>query len=390
MSDPDPQFDPFLAASFDQDAATPKHEQLRNYLVAQVESGRLAAGDALPSEHRLAELLGIARSTVRQALATLERGGIVRRIHGKGTFIHEEARQRLKKGQDLFALILPETSSGFYPALQVSFEGAAAAGHNQIIICNTNNEIDKQGNTILQLMDLHVAGVAIVPTTTPETPAFHLRQLHEKGIPVVCCSRPVSGIQAPLLAIPFEEIGQRAGTLLREYHHRRVVMLSPVQTASGLAYEVGFRKGLGNSAEIEICYGTSTNPDAFAQEEWVIGELNRWFRQPSAPTAIFVTFDSMAELIYLQLHRMGIRVPEDVSLIGMGGTRRQGALANRLTSITLDEVRMGVEAIQLLEKMRAGQLPLDANERRVLPVGISDGKTVGPAPPLTGKPSPFS
>lgn len=379
MSESDPQPATFQGTSFHEDAATPKHEQLRNYLIAQVESGTLAAGDALPSEHRLAEILGIARSTVRQALANLERGGIVRRIHGKGTFIHEEARQRLKKGQDLFALILPETSSGFYPALQVSFENAAAASHNQIIICNTNNEIDKQGNSILQLMDLHVAGVAIVPTTAPETPPFHIRQLHEKGIPVVCCSRPVSGIQAPLLAIPFEEVGLQAGTLLREHRHRRVVMLSTVQTTSGQAYYEGFRKGLGQNAQIETCYGTTTNPDAFAQEDRIVQDLTRLFQQPEPPSAIFATFDSMAELIYLQLHRMGIRIPEDVSLIGVGGTRRQGALTNRLTSITVDEVRMGAEAIRLLEKMRTGKLPLDSNERHIMPVGISDGKTVGPA-----------
>jgi len=381
MPDPDSRSESFQAASLHQDAATPKHEQLRNYLIAQVESGKLNGGEALPSEHRLAEILGIARSTVRQALSTLEQSGIVRRIHGKGTFIHEEARQRLKKGQDLFALILPETSGGFYPSLQVSFEAAAGASHNQVIVCNTNNEIDKQGNSILQLMDLHVAGVAIVPTTSPETPLFHIRQLHERGIPVVCCSRPVHGAQVPLLAIPFEEIGQRAGTLIREHGHQRVVMMSPFQTTSGLAYNSGFRKGLGNGIQLETFFGTSTSPDAFSQEDRIAAELARLFQQQSPPTAIFTTFDSLAELIYLHLQRTGLKIPEDVSLIGVGGTRRLGALTNRLTSITIDEVRMGAEAIELLEKMRTGKLPLSTNELRVMPVGVSEGRTLAPASP---------
>ena len=55
-----------------------KHERLRDYFVAQISQGRLAPGSLLPSELRLAESLQIARSTVRQALATLEREGRVR------------------------------------------------------------------------------------------------------------------------------------------------------------------------------------------------------------------------------------------------------------------------------------------------------------------------
>lgn len=383
MTESDSRSESFGSASLDEGAAQPKHEQLRDYLVAQVESGQLAAGAALPSENRLAEMLGIARSTVRQALASLERGGIVRRIHGKGTFIHEEARQRLRKGQDLFALILPETSAGFYPSLQVSFENAAAARHNQVIICNSNNEIDKQGNSILQLMDLHVAGVAIVPTTSPETPAYHIRQLHERGIPVVCCSRPVIGAQVPLLAIPFEEMGQRAGTAIRELGHHRVLIVSGFFTVASQAYLAGLRKALGPHVHLETYFGNSSDPDAAIQEEQIAAVLTRLFQQDQPPTAIFVTFDSLAEMVYLLLGRMGLQIPEDVSLLGVGGTRRHGALTQQLTSITIDEVRMGREAIELLEQMRMGKLPLDNNEIRAMTIGISDGQTLaGPPDPV--------
>ncbi|WP_437224500.1 substrate-binding domain-containing protein [Planctomicrobium sp. SH661] len=370
----------FHAASLNEDAAQPKHQQLRDYLVAQVESGELNPGDSLPSEHRLAELLGIARSTVRQALAGLERGGLVRRVHGKGTFIHEEARQRLKKGQDLLALIVPETSVGFYPGLQVGFEAAAAAHHNQVIVCHSNNEIDKQGNSILQLMDLQVAGVAIVPTTSPETPAYHLRQLHERGIPVVCCSRPVTGVQTPLIALPFEEIGLQAGTRLREEGHRSAAIFSGSNTPYGSSYVDGFRKGLGARAHLHTYFGTTNHPNIALQEDAINAELERLLAGEHPPTAIFATFDSMAELIYLTLTRMGLRIPEDISLIGFGGARRHGALINRLTSITIDELRMATDAIELLEQMRSGKLPLDSSLVQVVPVGISDGQTVGPPP----------
>ena len=50
-------------------------------------------------------------------------------------------------------------------------------------------------------------------------------------------------------------------------------------------------------------------------------------------TAIFASFDSMAELLYLLLQQMSLRLPEDVSLVGFGGTVRRRAIASRLTSV---------------------------------------------------------
>lgn len=361
----------------------PKYEQLRDFVVQQIESGELPAGEALPPEARISESLGIARSTVRQAFSTLEREGLIRRIHGKGTFIHEHARQRLQKGQDLFALIIPETAAGFYPSLQMSFEEAAAGFHNQVIICNSNNEIDKQGNSILQLMDLNVAGVAIVPTTNPPTPPFHVRQLRERGIPVVCCSRPIEGVQAPLLAIPFEEVGSEAGKLIREAGHQSVAFLTGSESLAGNAYEIGFRQALGPRVHVESYFGSTHNPDVTIQEAELSAELERLFALDNPPTAIFATFDSLAELAFVLLSRLGLRVPEDVSLVGFGGSRRQGALISRLTSITVDEMQMGRDAIGLLEQMRTGVLPLACHEVRKMPLGVSAGRTLAPPKPKT-------
>ncbi|HVJ67768.1 MAG TPA: GntR family transcriptional regulator [Caulifigura sp.] len=368
---------------FEASLATPgaaKHERLRDYFVAQIAEGRLLPGALLPSEQRIAETLQIARSTVRQAMSTLEREGFVRRIHGKGTFVHEHAAapHSTEKGHDLFALIVPETRVGFYPALQRSFEDAAADLHNQVIVCNSDNDIDKQGNSILQFIDHRVAGVAIVPTTVPPTPAFHLRQLQRNGIPVVCCSRRVDGVQAPLLAIPFEEVGRRAGEAMRDAGHRRVAMISGDRTPAAEAYERGFRDAFRDSpdASIRIFYGSVHSPELSAHEAELSGHLDSLFAGGQPPTAIFVSFDSLAELIFVLLAKRGIRVPEDVSLLGFGGVRRQGALSRQLTSITIDEEKLGQEAVALLDQMRRGELPIENNETRWIRVGMSDGVTL--------------
>lgn len=356
--------------------AQPKYERLRDYVVSQIESGQFKAGSALPSENSIAEQLQVARSTVRQALAELEKDGLVRRVHGKGTFVHEDARSRLTKGPDLFALIVPETETGFYPSLQRSFEAAAAELHNQVIVRNTGNDIDRQGNAILQLIDLQVAGVAIVPTTNPKTPVFHIRQLQKHGIPVVCCSRPIEGGTAPLLGIPFEEVGHQAGEALRRHRHRHVAFLGGYRTDSVKLIERGFSKALGESAEISYFHLNDSAPSAMFHERAVANEIERLFTLSNPPTAIFTTFDSFAEMIYLLLSRRGLRIPQDVSIVGFGGVRRTGPLTSLLTSVTLDEVTLGREAISILHGMRHGQLPFEFNEHHDLKIGLSDGQSL--------------
>ncbi|WP_437206894.1 GntR family transcriptional regulator [Planctomicrobium sp. SH664] len=363
----------------------PKYERLRDLVAAQIRSGELQAGELLPSELQFAGTLQMARSTVRQALSSLERDGLVRRVHGKGTYVHEQARQRLKVGQDLLALIVPETDSGFYPALQKSFENAAADVHNQVVVCNSGNEIDRQGNCILQLIDLQVAGVAIVPTTRPQTPAFQIRQLQQHGIPVVCCSRKVEGVQAPLLAIPFDVVGRTAGRAIGSRGHRRVALVTGDLTESVTLMEQAFRQALGDQVDLQVCYGAVASTVVSRHEQELEQMLDRLFALPAPPTAIFCTFDSYAEMLYVLLGRRGIRIPEDVSLVGFGGARRIGAIQSRLVSVTLDEELLGREAIDLLNRMRSGELPIDLAVTRDLPIGLSEGtslKTSG----ITGRP----
>ena len=103
------------------------------------------------------------------------------------------------------------------------------------------------------------------------------------------------------------------------------------------------------------------------------------FAADEPPNAIFASFDSLAEVIYLLLPRLGLRSPEDVSLVGFGGARREGALARRLTSVVVDEIGTGRRAVELLHQMRCGDRPIDDNEEIVLELTLSRGETLAPA-----------
>ena len=68
-------------------ARTP--EEVRRALAEQIGSGRLRPGQRLGAERALAAEFGVSRATLRQALAVLEEGGVVRRVPGRGggTFV---------------------------------------------------------------------------------------------------------------------------------------------------------------------------------------------------------------------------------------------------------------------------------------------------------------
>jgi GntR family transcriptional regulator, arabinose operon transcriptional repressor len=370
----------------DQDQAgesLPKHERLRLQLLAQLQSGRLRPGDALPTENELAVGAKMSRNTVRQALAELERAGLIRRIRGRGTFFHEQALQRVKFGLDIFALVIPDTRGGYYPSLQRGFHAAAAALNNQVIVCDTDNDPLRQADALLQLLDKKVAGVALVPTTNPATPAHQLRPLHERGIPVVFCHRRVEGLQAPLVTFSALEVGRLAGRAMIERGHRRAAFFSPQRAGLSMHYEQGLRQALreggGDLPQEFVCYD-HTGKATLEHELFLQRHLVELLSHPQRPSALFCSFDSEAELAYLLLQRLGVRVPEEISLVGFGGTWREGALARRLTSVAVDEEELGRKAVGLLAEMRRRERPFKDMTELLLPLGLSQGETLGPAP----------
>jgi GntR family transcriptional regulator len=85
----------------------PIYTQLANALRAQIDDGKWPVGSRLPSIEMLAQEFGVASATIRQAIKVLEEEGLVRRRHGRGTFIEREpsAKRWLRLASDWDSLI---------------------------------------------------------------------------------------------------------------------------------------------------------------------------------------------------------------------------------------------------------------------------------------------
>ncbi len=71
----------------DVDYKSPMYLQLREIVRARIEDGEYAPGAAIPSENELAETYGINRLTVRNAIDTLVKEGLLKRVQGKGVYV---------------------------------------------------------------------------------------------------------------------------------------------------------------------------------------------------------------------------------------------------------------------------------------------------------------
>jgi GntR family transcriptional regulator of arabinose operon len=361
-----------------------KYQQILDHLCAEIFSGRLAPGDALPTEAEMAVNLGISRGTIRHALNKLVQDGAIYRVQGRGTFVSTVQQRQARQQIDVFALIAPELREGFYPSLVHGFEQTSATIRHQVLVGSSGNETGRQGDLVLQMIDRCVGGVALVPTTTAVTPAYQVRQLQKNQIPVVFCHRNVEGVSAPCVTWSGHEVGRQAGVALVQNGHRHLGWLFNQNRRTPLAndYENGLRAAIAEFGDSEARFSAieyRSSEIGTSASEAIKVALEKLWSDPNRPTAIFCGNMPDAEQVYLQAESLGLKIPRDLSLVAFSGTWRPHGLSERISCIAVDEYAIGAKAAELLHEMRSGKRALDSDERIEFPVSLLQGETIGPA-----------
>lgn len=130
----------------------PTGEEVRRRIIAMVERGALQPGERLGAERELASTLGVSRSTLRQALASLEEAGIIRRVPGRGggTFVASA-----KVDRDLSRIVgVPSLlrDQGFTAGSRVVSVGVAPAGPDAAEVLHIG-----EGDFIVDLVRIRLA-----------------------------------------------------------------------------------------------------------------------------------------------------------------------------------------------------------------------------------------
>ena len=365
-----------------------KYEQLKRMLLEQVTSGRLKPGDMLPPEVDLAQQMGVARNTVRQAMRELELQNLIRRVRGKGTIVCEPTGGSPTKqaaGQ-LFGLALPELRAGMYQSLQAGMANAMATESANMIVCDSGQDLYQQIDVMLQLVHRGVSGIAMVPITSAHTPLHHLSVLKQIKMPLVFCHRRIEGISAPLVGFSPFDMGHVAGQALAEHGHRRLAMIFSHRADSSGERIRGVRDAIahagGQVPEEFIYFDTSLRSDPLPPglEDRLLEQLKAMLAHPNPPTGIVVSADRLAGLTCLALQKLGKSVPGDVSVIGFGDrSNRNMVLPVELTSVTVDEWKLGQLAFETLAQIQHGERSMDDKQDLWMPMEVSPGRSVGPA-----------
>lgn len=355
-----------------------KWQAVKKYILNEAASGMYMSGEALPTENTLCEHLGVSRNTVRQAFKELEKDGYVYRVQGGGTFWAKLNSGKNAIKTQMFGLIIPGITRSLYPSLMKGFGHEQSIRSYQTLVCESDNDVNKQGNIILQLLNRGIDGLAIVPPTLVSTPSFHIEQMIEAGIPVVACHRIIDGVSIPSLTWDREEVGRMSGKMLMELGHSQIAYFGVSRYSVTEAHVCGLREVLEDAGydlpESRVIYDPPSDTEDLENQK--IARFIDLLGQTQRPTAVMCNDDTEAERIYWIATKMGMKVPEDLSIIGFGDMHRDTIFRKMLTSVVIDEYQLGKKAAAMLHEIRTGRRGIHDPGDGLLGLNIHNGTTI--------------
>jgi DNA-binding LacI/PurR family transcriptional regulator/biotin operon repressor len=331
------------------------------------------AGDRLPSVIQLAEQLGVSRETVRLALDALQRDGLLVKHRRRGTIIHDPGvpKQLLPAANTVAYLqadYSPEqgeveliTSAASSLAFHGALTEAGAAGLPMVVrsarIVKLRAAFDElcAQSRLCGVIFASVAEEKLMRRVAAmNLPAVLLD--HDLHVPKLSSLRPDAFGRAKLAVEYLAGLG-----------HRRIAIAQWHQQDLNPWHLRGYREGMRDAGlrvrrEWELFVPIS-RPGANQVIDSIV-------KATQPPTAILCFNNALANFVIEAATERGLRVPEDLSVLGGGGNDVVG-----LTCLQLDWFDLGRQAMRMLVRaMKDGQRHVP--EHKVVPYELQVGRTV--------------
>ncbi len=173
----------------------PKYRQLMNQLKARILSGEWPENARLMTETQMAEVYGVGRQTVRQALELLAEERLIYRKQGSGTFV--SPRGSAGKPSRLVGMITTFASYYIFPDILGSIEDNLRANDCRILLSVTQNHFGLERSILQDMLKQPIDGL-IVECTCPQVPNPNIdlyRRIRQMGIPVVFLNAEYVGLE---------------------------------------------------------------------------------------------------------------------------------------------------------------------------------------------------
>lgn len=300
----------------------------------------------------LAKLLNVSVSTVARALqdspqisaATKAR---VRSAAAKLGYVAHSGARAVRLGRSsLIGLIIPDVQNEFYGTLAKALAQCCDAGGFQLVLAITEDSAESEARQVRALSEARVAGIVIIPSPTPERDTIAL--LHRT--PAVQLVRRIDALAQPWFGIDDEAALMQATGHLLDLGHRRIGYIGgTVSLSTGAARLAGYhaafvRRGLcGSAALVRLGVPRSSFAEKAFEELW---------RGSERPTGVVTGGARLTTGLIEAIGRLGLRVPEDISVVGYGDATMWGS---DLTTIRLPARELAMACGDfLLRRIRDG------------------------------------
>jgi LacI family repressor for deo operon, udp, cdd, tsx, nupC, and nupG len=264
-------------------------------------------------------------------------------------------------------VVVPSLSPFFLDVFSGAEEAAAAAGYS-VLVANTDRRCSREHRLLEQAAVGSVDGVILVTST--DLPKHSLEFASQ---PVVIALDVSSETAFSTVRVDHVAAAAEATRYLIELGHRDIAHIKGPASSGMSAHRLqGFRMALEESAipfDADLCFD-----GAFTVESG-IAAVDRMLSGSKRPSAIFAANDQMAIGAAQRLRQEGLRIPEDISLIGFDDERMAALYDPPLSTVRIPTFDIGHGAMVQLLRLLDGET---ADQDTVLNTELTVRKSTGP------------
>ena len=331
-----------------------KTEQVKQYLQTLIYKNIDEINYKIPSENTLCRICKVSRITAKNALEELVAEGLLFRHQGKGTFISSEAKAKISpqanvRPSKLIGLLLPDLKSKFMLSI---IQGIEAKLHNtdyDMIIKCTNYSQTQELKAVQNLLKSGVKGIIAYPVDKQFYNQEFLKLAFEK-FPFVLIDRTLPGLNVSVVTSDnVNDMRTATESLILEGHRHIGIISTDSEGTDTLILRIhGYEDALAAhliSVKGSYKFTSMVNYD----KDWET-KLTQYFLNNKKLTAVIALNSDLGYKTLRVLKKLGLRVPEDISLIAYEDEYSNIAdlMEISLTSIRQNPYEIGSQAANLI------------------------------------------
>lgn len=347
------------------DSHIPLVRQVVQAIEALIVAKPYAADEPIPSERRLSEQLGVSRTTVRNAISEMVEKDRLYRVPGAGTFVAANGRAAALSMAGYVALSLLEIANPWFAELAQSIQQTLRKHRYDCVLNVTNYSAADEAAFLRRLQrERVVRGLIIAPVVEPKCTTYPFESMRRAGIPFVFVSHFLPDVEADYVVVDGQAGAYEAVDYLARLGHRRIGYLHCAPEEMGHVH----KSRLGGYIQAMRDHGLDTLPVAgfvSLHNDMASGyrAMEELLQLTPRPTAVLAFNDFMAFGAFRKLYEVGLRVPNDMSVIGIDNTAMAEAWDVPLTSVDPSPNILGAVAVSVL--MHRLEQPDDTRFQRI-------------------------